>query len=57
MKSMFESMTASMVAEVMKADVAAADIHKISEAGKGVSPFESIELMSEFISSSKSAEF
>ncbi|CAG5127059.1 unnamed protein product, partial [Candidula unifasciata] len=50
-RSVFESMTASMVEEVMKSDVAAADIHKISEAGKGASPFESVELMSEFISS------
>ncbi|GFO26021.1 autophagy-related protein 2 homolog b-like [Plakobranchus ocellatus] len=51
MKSMLESMTASMVEEMMKADVAAADIQKISEVGKEASPFESIELMSEFIQS------
>lgn len=50
-KSMFESMTASMVAEVIKSNAATADIEKISEAGKGVSPFESVEIMSEFISS------
>ena len=53
MKSMLESMTASMVEEMMKADIAAADIQKISEVGKEASPFESIELMSEFIQSSK----
>ncbi|RUS74059.1 hypothetical protein EGW08_018186 [Elysia chlorotica] len=51
MKSMLESMTASMVEEMMKADIAAADIQKISEVGKESSPFESIELMSEFIQS------
>ncbi|GFR88331.1 autophagy-related protein 2-like protein B [Elysia marginata] len=51
MKSMLESMTASMVEEMMKADIAASDIQKISEVGKEASPFESIELMSEFIQS------
>ena len=50
---MLESMTASMVEEMMKADIADADIQKISEVGKEASPFESIELMSEFIQSSK----
>ncbi|KAH9496148.1 hypothetical protein Btru_012162, partial [Bulinus truncatus] len=50
-KSVLESMTASMVEEVMKNNVATEDITKISEAGKGASPFESVEIMSQFISS------
>lgn len=55
-RSVLESMTTSMAEEVMKSDAAAADIQKISEAGKGASPFESVELMSEFISSSECAK-
>ena len=50
---MLESMTASMVEEVMKENVAKCDIDQIADGGKGATPIETVEFMSDFITSSK----
>ena len=52
-KTMLESMTASMLDVVLKEKKAHDDIEKIAHAGKGAAPFEIVECISDLITSSK----
>ncbi|XP_012946814.1 autophagy-related protein 2 homolog A, partial [Aplysia californica] len=50
-KSMLDSMSASMVEEMLKSKEANGDIEQIADGGKGATPYETVEFMSDFITS------